>query len=164
MTGVENMSTETPMNKGNCILIGAGDLTISEIPIQENDLCIAVDAGYEYCKLLEIEPDYILGDFDSLSEKEVENVAQIAKAEEDKAQRIIEELFEHYMQLLKIYSANYDELKAQQTVCDYISGMTDRYIVQKYTQNFIPRSMARVDDDGFLFRFAKLNGLNNVND
>lgn len=88
----------------------------------------------------------------------------IAKAEEDKAQRIIEELFEHYMQLLKIYSANYDELKAQQTVCDYISGMTDRYIVQKYTQNFIPRSMARVDDDGFLFRFAKLNGLNNVND
>ena len=38
------------------------------------------------------------------------------------------------------------------------------YIVQKYTQNFIPRSMARVDDDGFLFRFAKLNGLNNVND
>jgi len=84
MTGVENMSTETPMNKGNCILIGAGDLTISEIPIQENDLCIAVDAGYEYCKLLEIELDYILGDFDSLSEKEAENVAQIAKAEEDK--------------------------------------------------------------------------------
>ena len=78
------MSTETPMNKGNCILIGAGDLTISEIPIQENDLCIAVDAGYEYCKLLEIELDYILGDFDSLSEKEAENVAQIAKAEEDK--------------------------------------------------------------------------------
>lgn len=78
------MSTETPMNKGNCILIGAGDLTISEIPIQENDLCIAVDAGYEYCKLLEIKPDYILGDFDSISEKEAETVAQIAEDEEDK--------------------------------------------------------------------------------
>ena len=72
------------MNKGNCILIGAGDLTVSEIPIGENDLCIAVDAGYEYCKLLEITPDYILGDFDSIGEKEAENVAQIAKIEEDK--------------------------------------------------------------------------------
>ena len=72
------------MNAGNCILIGAGDLTISEIPVGENDLCIAVDGGYEYCKLLEITPDYILGDFDSIGEKEAENVAQIAKAEEDK--------------------------------------------------------------------------------
>ena len=84
MTGAENISIGTHMNKGNCILIGAGDLTISEIPIQENDLCIAVDGGYEYCKLLEITPDYILGDFDSISEKEAESVAEIAKQEEDK--------------------------------------------------------------------------------
>ena len=72
------------MNKGNCILIGAGDLTISEIPMQAGDLVIAVDGGYEYCKLLEITPDYILGDFDSISEKEAECVAEIAKSQEDK--------------------------------------------------------------------------------
>ena len=78
------MSTQTRITKGNCILIGAGDLTVSEIPIQENDLCIAVDGGYEYCKLLEIVPDYILGDFDSISEKEAEAVAEIAKTDEDK--------------------------------------------------------------------------------
>ena len=84
MTGVENISIGTHMNKGNCILIGAGDLTISEIPVGENDICIAVDGGYEYCKLLEIEPDYILGDFDSISEKEAEGVAKIAKTQEDK--------------------------------------------------------------------------------
>ena len=72
------------MSKGNCILIGAGDLTISEIPVGENDLCIAVDGGYEYCKLLEITPDYILGDFDSLGEKEAENVFEIAKTEKEK--------------------------------------------------------------------------------
>ena len=47
------------MNKGNCILIGAGDLTISEIPVQAGDLVIAVDGGYEYCKLLEITPEAI---------------------------------------------------------------------------------------------------------
>lgn len=72
------------MSKGKCILIGAGDLTISEIPVGENDLCIAVDGGYEYCKLLEITPDYILGDFDSVSEKEAGAIAEIAKTEEDK--------------------------------------------------------------------------------
>lgn len=87
----------------------------------------------------------------------------VAKAEEDKAQTMIASLFEHYMKILKIYSKNYDELKAQQTVCDYISGMTDRYIVKKYMRNFVPKSMAAVDNDDFLFRFAKLNGLDNVN-
>lgn len=84
MTGVENISIGTRMNKGNCILIGAGDLTISEILVKENDLCIAVDGGYEYCKLLRIEPDYILGDFDSISEAEAENVARISEAEAEK--------------------------------------------------------------------------------
>lgn len=84
MTGVENISIGTRMNKGNCILIGAGDLTISEILVKENDLCIAVDGGYEYCKLLGIEPDYILGDFDSISEAEAENVARISEAEAEK--------------------------------------------------------------------------------
>ncbi|MBQ9991659.1 MAG: thiamine diphosphokinase [Lachnospiraceae bacterium] len=56
------------MNKteGKCILIGAGDLTISGIPVGEEDLCIAVDGGFSYCKLLGIEPHYVLGDFDSL--------------------------------------------------------------------------------------------------
>ncbi len=88
----------------------------------------------------------------------------VAKAEEDKAKHIIRELFEHYMNLIQIYAINYDEIKAQQTVCDYISGMTDTYIVQKYNQNFIPKSLARFDDDDFLFRFAKLNGLTNVNE
>ena len=33
---------------------------------------------------MEITPDYILGDFDSISEKEAESVAEIAKRQEDK--------------------------------------------------------------------------------
>ena len=70
------MSTGTLMNKqiNSCILIGAGDLAISQIPIKEHDLCIAVDGGYEYCSLLGIEPDYILGDFDSVSEGQREKL------------------------------------------------------------------------------------------
>lgn len=78
------MSTEISTNRGNCILIGAGDLTISEIQMQEDDLCIAVDGGFEYCKLLEIVPDYIVGDFDSMGEKAAEEAAGIARLQEDR--------------------------------------------------------------------------------
>ena len=72
------------MKNRNCILIGAGDLTVSQIPVGEEDLCIAVDGGFEYCNLLEIVPDYIIGDFDSLSESQAETVAEIAKTAQDR--------------------------------------------------------------------------------
>ena len=90
MTGVENMSIGTPMNnrQGNCILVGAGDLTISEIPINEGDLCIAVDGGYEYCCLLDIRPDYVLGDFDSLSSKQAEKLEERAQKDQTNVIRI----------------------------------------------------------------------------
>lgn len=65
------MGTE---NKGKCIVIGAGDLTIGEIRTAENDFIIAVDGGLSYCGILGLEPDLILGDFDSVSEQEAEAV------------------------------------------------------------------------------------------
>lgn len=55
--------------KGKCILVCAGDLEISEIPIREEDMVIAVDGGYLYCQVFGIEPDVVIGDFDSLEEK-----------------------------------------------------------------------------------------------
>ncbi len=78
------------MNKreGNCILIGAGDLTVSEIPIGEKDLCIAVDGGYEYCQLLGIEPDYILGDFDSITETAGKQLEEVCLKEPERVIRI----------------------------------------------------------------------------
>ena len=72
------------MNKGNCILIGAGDLTISEIPVGEQDLCIAVDGGYEYCTLLEITPDYVVGDFDSVGEEGASQIQKLSQEDEEK--------------------------------------------------------------------------------
>ncbi len=59
---------------GKCIVIGAGDLTIGEIRVQEEDLLIAVDGGLDYCGILGIEPDLILGDFDSVSGQAEEKV------------------------------------------------------------------------------------------
>ena len=54
---------------GRCIIIVAGDLTVGGIDVKEDDYVIAVDGGLEYAALLEIEPDLIIGDFDSVSEQ-----------------------------------------------------------------------------------------------
>lgn len=57
--------------QGKCIIIGAGDFTVCEIPDynEEQDTVIAVDGGLMYCGLIDLEPDIIIGDFDSLDEE-----------------------------------------------------------------------------------------------
>ena len=67
----------------------------------------------------------------------------IAKGQETKAKRIIEQLYTFYM-------GNPDKLPADflpqlvfeaisRTICDYIAGMTDNYAVYKYQELFIPQ-------------------------
>lgn len=63
--------------EGKCIVICAGDLTLGELPVSEEDLVIAADGGLDYCAVLNIEPDLILGDFDSLSGEEYAAVEQL---------------------------------------------------------------------------------------
>ncbi len=75
--------------QARCVLICAGDLEISEIPIRENDLVIAVDGGYMYCQLFAIEPDVVIGDFDSLEENSVRQMELAAKEENGGKKRII---------------------------------------------------------------------------
>lgn len=78
---------EKTEKKGRCILVCAGDLEISDIPVREEDLVVAVDGGYLYCQIFGIEPDVVIGDFDSLEEKYVaemeavysENVSETGK-------------------------------------------------------------------------------------
>ena len=53
------------MNK-KCYIISAGDCTGINILKEENDIIIAVDGGLMYLEDAGIEPDIILGDFDSL--------------------------------------------------------------------------------------------------
>ena len=55
---------------GKCILIGAGDLTVGELKKGKDDFCIALDGGIGYCGFLNVEPDLIIGDFDSVTEEE----------------------------------------------------------------------------------------------
>lgn len=55
-----------------CIIIGAGTFNEKYIPILENDLIICADGGYKYAKALNIHPHYLVGDFDSLDEKDID--------------------------------------------------------------------------------------------
>lgn len=73
---------------GKCIVIGAGDLTIGEIAVGEDDLVIAVDGGLGYCGLLGLEPDLIIGDFDSVTEQEAQAVQLLEQQIPDRIHRL----------------------------------------------------------------------------
>lgn len=73
---------------GKCIIIGAGDLTIGEIAVSEEDFVIAVDGGLSYCGILMVEPDLIIGDFDSVTESEKEAIVALEKEIPDRIIRL----------------------------------------------------------------------------
>ncbi len=76
-----------------------------------------------------------------------------AKAEENKARRVIRELFHLYCEMLKPMC---EESKIPRIVTDYISGMTDRYAVEKFKEYFIPTGLQSGVKDEYLFRLAKI--------
>lgn len=76
-----------------------------------------------------------------------------AKLEEKKARNVIRELFFLYTDMLKPMC---EESKIERIVTDYISGMTDRYAIEKYKQNFIPEGFHSDKKDDYLFKLAKI--------
>ena len=83
-----------------------------------------------------------------------------AKLAEDKAQNVIRRLFEHYCSELKRIYPSADENSILQTACDYVSGMTDRYVLIKFEEIFLPSPLVQKNNDEFLFKLAQMNGLN----
>ncbi len=81
---------KTVNTMGKCILIGAGDLTMGELSVTEEDYVIAVDGGLSYCGILNVEPDLIIGDFDSMSEQEKLAVEQLQQTVPEKICRLPE--------------------------------------------------------------------------
>lgn len=68
-----------------------------------------------------------------------------AKGEEAKAERLLCELYAHYMGNIEILPEQYQIMyregeKKERVVCDYISGMTDQYAVAKYREFFLPKA------------------------
>ncbi|MCD7868097.1 MAG: deoxyguanosinetriphosphate triphosphohydrolase, partial [Clostridiales bacterium] len=69
-----------------------------------------------------------------------------AKKEEEKAIKMLTELYEYYIDHPEAMSAEYLEMitwRGQpkgQVVCDYLSGMTDQYCMNKFREIYIPRA------------------------
>ena len=66
-----------------------------------------------------------------------------AKAEEHKAQQMIELLFDYYMEHADQMPGEYLALidngtTKERAVCDYISGMTDNYAIEKFEELYVP--------------------------
>lgn len=70
----------------------------------------------------------------------------VAKKEEDKAVKMLSELYEYYIEHPEAMSREYRELilyrkeKKEQVVCDYLSGMTDQYSMEKFREIYIPKA------------------------
>ena len=68
----------------------------------------------------------------------------VAKGEEGKAQDMIRRLFEFYVKDPDKLPPEYQDIRMEEgverAVCDYISGMTDKYAVEQFGDAFIPKS------------------------
>jgi len=61
---------------GKCLIISGGEY--NELPeTVEYDFCIACDKGYEYAKKMEIFPDIVIGDFDSIDESGRDEISRL---------------------------------------------------------------------------------------
>lgn len=76
------------MKNNHCIIIGAGDLTVGQIVHREGDYIIAVDGGLSYCSVLELEPNLIIGDFDSVNDQEKQAIALLEQQIPDRVIRL----------------------------------------------------------------------------
>lgn len=71
---------------------------------------------------------------------------KIAKREEDKAVKLIQDLFHFYQEHPDLLPVGYHLLREERgeslerVVCDYIAGMTDSFAINKYKELFIPKS------------------------
>lgn len=76
-----------------------------------------------------------------------------AKLEESKARHVVRELYYLYMDMIKDICP---PDKVQRVVVDYISGMTDRYAIERFKRNFIPEGFKNSTKDDFLFKLANI--------
>ncbi len=68
-----------------------------------------------------------------------------AKAEEPKAYRVVQALFEHYLEHpedLPEDACPSDETQLVWCVIDYVAGMTDRFAIREFERLFVPEEMA----------------------
>ncbi len=66
-----------------------------------------------------------------------------AKAEESKAEQLVRKLYAYFIEHSNMLPDEYRDIMkktdADRAVCDYISGMSDSYAVDLYTEIFVPK-------------------------
>ena len=73
-----------------------------------------------------------------------ENVytSPVAKSEDGRAHELLGQLFRYFVknpeQMPETYFRNVEEEGVERCVCDFVSGMTDRYAIETYKKLFIP--------------------------
>ena len=76
--------------------------------------------------------------------------SKTAKSEEDKAERMLTEMFNYFLkntgELPQSYINLIDKYGEEQTVIDYLSSMTDRYAVYMFSKIYVPRGWSFVDE------------------
>ncbi|MDD3192933.1 MAG: deoxyguanosinetriphosphate triphosphohydrolase [Oscillospiraceae bacterium] len=74
----------------------------------------------------------------------------VAKSEEGKAEKVVKSLYayfiEHGEKLPSEYRAVWEQEGIHRAVCDYISGMSDRFAIHLYTQLFVPESWQGISE------------------
>ena len=94
--------------------------------------------------------DAVYEQFDALREFMFERVYRnpVAKSEELKAKRVIEELFEYYLFHTEELAHEYHKYipldGTERAVADYIAGMTDNYAIRDYVRLFVPKSWMEI--------------------
>ena len=67
----------------------------------------------------------------------------VAKAQDSRAKEMLAQLFAHFVkhpeQMPVLYQNNIESDGVKRCVCDFISGMTDRYAIEIYKELFIPK-------------------------
>ena len=72
-----------------------------------------------------------------------------AKREEEKAERMLTEMYVYYMEHVEELPETYVDLlenyPREQVVCDYLSSMTDRYAIYMFNCIFVPKGWTFID-------------------
>lgn len=67
----------------------------------------------------------------------------VAKSQENKSKALLVRLFEYYVkhpnEMPRLYQSNVESEGIERCVCDFISGMTDRYAIEMYETLFVPK-------------------------
>ena len=73
-----------------------------------------------------------------------------SRIEEEKAERMISAIYDYFIKHVEELPPTYVKLterfSVEQTVCDYISSMTDRYAVYVFDRIFIPKGWTFIDE------------------